>query len=199
MMTNGLLKENLTDRYSYCPRPFRAHLLIAVSFALVLLLFPSCNQTEVKEPVEYKGPLREVDNVETFYSENNLIKVKIVAEQLYEFANGDREFPKGIYVEFFDETGQLESTLRANHAFYFKEENLWRGRGKVQVKNIAKNEQLNTEELFWKSTEERIYTDKFVTIRQQGDVLYGEGLQAKQDMSDYTIIDPKGDFEVKED
>ena len=171
---------------------------MAFSF-IAVITFSSCNQNEIKEPAEYKGPLREVENVETFYSENGRIKVKIVAALLFEFASGDREFPKGIFVEFYDETGKLESTLRANHAFYFKSENQWRGRGKVQVKNIARNEQLNTEELFWKPAEERIFTDQFVTIRQEGDVLYGQGLQAKQDMSDYTILKPEGEFDVKEE
>jgi LPS export ABC transporter protein LptC len=193
-MIPGSSRGNLSDR--------KVHLPISVRYALCFLLavsFASCDNGEVREPVEYTGPLREVQNVETIYSENRLVKVKLTADELHEFANGDREFPKGIHVEFYNERGELESTLRANHAFYFKGENQWRGRGKVQVKNIAKNEQLNTEELFWKPAEERIFTDKFVTIRQENDVLYGEGLQAKQDMSDYTIIQPKGDFEVDDE
>lgn len=175
-----------------------------MAFYLIVLIFflgslASCNQSDLKEPVEYTGPLREVENVETYYSENDQVKVKMIAPLLYEYQNGDREFPKGIYVEFFDEQGRLESTLRANQAFYQEAEKQWRGLGKVQVKNILKNEQLNTEELYWKPAEERIFTDKFVTIRQQGDVLYGEGLEAKQDMSEYTIIRPTGEFEVNEE
>lgn len=164
----------------------------------ILIIATSCNTAELKEPVEYTGPLRKAENIELYYTEKDRVKVKMVAAELHEFKNGDREFPKGIYLEFYDEFGKMESTLRANHAFFTKKENLWRGRGKVEVKNIEKNEQLNTEELFWKQTDERIYTDKFVTIRQQGDVIYGEGLEAKQDMSDYVILKPTGDFEVKD-
>lgn len=164
-----------------------------------LPVFTGCNQAEVKEPVEYTGPLRKFENIETFYSENDRVKVKMVASEVHQLANSDQEFPKGIYVEFFDESGKLESTLKANEAYYFKAENKWRGRGKVIVKNIAKNEQLNTEELFWFPGEEKINTEKFVTIRQQEDVIYGEGLEAKQDMSEYTILDPKGEFEVQEE
>lgn len=165
----------------------------------VCFFLTACNQAEIKEPVEYDGPLRVVEKVETFYSETGNVKVKMVADVLHELKNGDREFPKGIYVEFFDETGKLESTLRANEAYYFKTENQWRGRGKVQVKNIAKNEQLNTEELFWKPADKTIHTDQFVTIRMQEDVIYGQGLEAEQDMSEYTILKPQGEFEVKED
>ena len=137
--------------------------------------------------------------MEMFYTKNDRVSVKLMADLVYEMQNNDREFPKGIYMEFYDESGRLESTLRANHAYFFKELNQWRGRGKVEVKNIAKNEQLNTEELFWKPADKTIFTDKFVTIRREGDVIYGEGLNAKQDLSDYTITKPTGDLEVVED
>lgn len=158
----------------------------------------SCGKQELKEPQEYKGPLREVENIEMYYTENDRIKVKMLADLVYEFQNGDREFPKGVYLEFYNEFGKMESTLRANHAYFFKDQDQWRGRGKVEVKNIAKNEQLNTEELFWKPVQQKIFTEKFVTIRQQGDVIYGTGLDAKQDLSDYTITKPYGDIEMEE-
>lgn len=165
---------------------------------IIIITAVSCSTSDNKEPVEYKGPLKEAENIELFYSEDNTVKVKMQAELLYEFENGDREFPKGVYMEFYNEFGALSSTLRADHAFYFKKEEQWRGRGKVEVKNTEKNEQLNTEELFWKPKTKKIFTDKFVTIRQQGDVIYGEGLDANQDLSDYLIKKPVGEFEVKE-
>lgn len=165
--------------------------------AFIIAAF-SCTKTEFKEPVEYKGPVREGENVELYNSENDRVKSKIVAELVYEFENGDMEFPKGVYVEMYNEFGRLASTLRANHAKYFKEEKHWRGQGKVEVKNVERNEQLNTEELFWNPVTKKIFTSKFVTIKQQGDVIYGIGLEAKQDLSDYVILKPKGEFEVKE-
>jgi LPS export ABC transporter protein LptC len=179
-----------------------ASLFSSISRTMLMLflvsLFPGCNQSDLKEPLIYDGPLRIVENVELYYTEDNQVKVKMIAALAYEFENGDNEFPEGLYLEFYDATGKLESTLRANEAYYFKGEHLWRGRGKVEVKNLEKNEQLNTEELFWKPAEEKIYTDKFVTIRQQSDVIYGQGLEAKQDMSDYVIKKPEGEFAVED-
>lgn len=169
-----------------------------LSACLLALAASACNQSDLKEPLIYDGPVRVGENVELFYTEENRVKVKMVAPMAYEFENGDNEFPDGLYLEFFDETGKLESTLRANEAFYFKKDHLWRGRGKVEVKNLEKNEQLNTEELFWEPAEEKIYTEKFVTIRQQSDVIYGQGLEAMQDMSDYIIKKPEGEFSVDE-
>lgn len=180
---------------------FASHLYSMKSFSLflfILLLSWSCSQQETAKPVAYAGPLREMENVDMFYTEKQTLKVKLQAKKIFEFQNGDREFPEGIYLEFYDEKGILTSTLRANTAFYFKTEEKWRGRGKVEVKNIAKNEQLNTEELFWKPDTKRIFTDKFVTIKQQTEILYGTGLDAAQDLSDYTISKPEGEFDVKE-
>ncbi len=163
-----------------------------------VLLSWSCSQQETAKPIEYDGPIREMENVEMLYTEQQTIKVKLQAKKIFEFLNGDREFPEGLYLEFYNEAGVLTSTLQANTAFYFKAEEKWRGRGKVEVKNFAKGEQLNTEELFWKRDTKRIFTDKFVTIKQDTEVLYGTGLEAAQDLSDYTILKPEGEFEVKE-
>lgn len=170
----------------------------STAWLLTIISLTSCNQSDLKEPLVYEGPERIAENIETFYSEGNQVKVKMIAAKMYQFESGDREFPEGIYLEFYDEEGKLESTLRANEAHYFKKEQQWRGRGKVEVKNLEKNEQLNTEELFWKPEDEKIFTDKFVTIRQQSDVIYGQGLEAKQDMSDYVIKKPEGEFAVDE-
>ena len=54
-----------------------------------------CTQSDLKEPVQYTGPLREVENVELYNSEDEQIKSKLTADLFYEYANGDREFPKG--------------------------------------------------------------------------------------------------------
>lgn len=169
-------------------------LSIIISFLSLL----ACQNTVLTEPVEYEGPLREANDVEMYYSEDNLVKLRMVAKTVNEFKNGDREFPDGLYLEFFNELGQLESTLKANQAFFTKDQNLWRGVGNVEVKNIVNNEQLNTEELFWEPATEKIYTDKFVTIRLANEVLYGTGLEAKQDFSSYTIKQPQGEFTIED-
>ena len=166
-------------------------MLISVCAAVLL---SSCRSKEVAKPVVYEGPLRQGINVSVRYTEKEKLKTILQTKKLNEFQNGDREFPEGIYLEFYDVTGKLTSTLRANSAFFFKEENKWRGRGKVEVINLEKQQQLNTEELFWKPDTRKIFTDKFVTITDKEDVLYGTGLTANQDLSDYHLKNTSGDF-----
>jgi LPS export ABC transporter protein LptC len=167
--------------------------------AVASLLGSGCETAENTKPVVYEGPMSEGDDVELLYVEKDVLKLKVSAKKIQEFANGDREFPDGLYMEFYDETGKISSTLKANHAYYFAKENQWRGRGNVEVKNIDKNEQLNSEELFWKPDTKRIFTEKFVTIRQQNDIIYGTGLDAAQDLSDYKINHPEGEIAIDEE
>ncbi|MEL7001367.1 MAG: LPS export ABC transporter periplasmic protein LptC [Bacteroidota bacterium] len=167
------------------------HLL---TYSIVVMTFFSCGNTdkEIQEIQPYEGPIREARDMTLFHSESAQVKVKLVTARLLEYESGDKEFPEGIYIEFFDENGKMTSTLEANEAYYFKEEDHWRGRGDVEVKSIENSQQLNTEELFWKPKEEKIFTEKFVTIKLPEQILNGYGLDAKQDFSFYHIKDPTG-------
>jgi LPS export ABC transporter protein LptC len=171
--------------------------LASVLVASVLCF--SCETEEKKNVLIYEGPLREMENVDMLYTERDQLKIRMQAKKIFEFQNGNREFPQGIYIEFYDEFGNLSSTLRANKAYFFKDEQKWRGQGKVEVKNMAKEQQLNTEELFWKPDTRKIFTDKFVTIRDKKDVIYGTGLDADQNLTNYTITKPEGEFDVNEE
>jgi LPS export ABC transporter protein LptC len=168
-------------------------------FLLALSLMAACRHNDVAVPVNYEGPLRQGQDVDMLYSENDRVKVRLKTKKILEFKNNDREFPEGIYLEFYDAKGIMTSTLKANHAFYFKELDQWRGRGDVEVVNIEKKQQLNTEELFWRPTTRKIYTEKFVTIKLENEIIYGTGLDALQDLSSYTIRKPAGsEFSIKD-
>ena len=59
--------------------------------------------------------------------------------------------------------------------YFTKADNLYRAEGNVIVKSYEKKDELNTEELYWDQTNEKFYTDKFVTINSDDEVHTGEG------------------------
>ena len=183
--------------FVYLNMGFRYFTGILLSLGIGLVA-ASCGTKEVAKLVVYEGPLSQSDSIKVYYTEKEVLKTILQAKKLLEFQNGDREFPEGIYIEFYDGNGKLSSTLRANTAYFFKEENKWRGRGKVEVVNIEKQQQLNSEELFWKPDTKKIFTDKFVTITDKEDVIYGTGLMADQDLSNYSLKNTSGNVHVNE-
>ena len=163
----------------------------------ILLLACSENETSIADMNVYEGPIRQGRDVVMTYSEESSKKVVLKADVLLEWKTGDREFPEGMFIEFYDTQGELSSTLKADMGYYFKADNLWKATGDVQVVSLEKNQQLNSEELYWKPDDERIYTEKFVTIRLEKEVIYGTGLESNQDFTNYTIRNPKGEFVVE--
>lgn len=172
--------------------------LAFITSVLVGTFFSACTPEEHTIPMVYEGPLREAENITMYYTEKSRMKVMLKAKKINEFQNGNSEFPEGIFIEFYDDLGSITSTLRANSAYYFREENKWRGIGDVEVINIEKQQQLNTEELFWKPDTRKIFTDKFVTVKLENEILYGTGFDADQDLTNYTMKNPEGEFEVED-
>ena len=167
-------------------------------FVILCLLLSSCFKDENTDVViAYNGPFIELNNIETFYSDSAILRVKLKAPKQIEMQNGDRTFPNGVYIEFFNESGIETSTLKSNYGQYNKQENLYTVRGNVIIENLEEKNKLNTEELKWDPETQKINTTKFVRIETPEEIITGEGLEAAQDFSDYTILQPKGRFSVE--
>jgi LPS export ABC transporter protein LptC len=164
----------------------------------VIFLNCSSKNNEILEIQEYTGPVLEMGPAITYYSDSAVVKMKMEAPKQLEFGNGDREFPEGLSMEFFDKQGNPTSTLRADYCYYTRKEDLYKATGNVVVKNLENNDRLDTEELFWNEKKEDVFTEKFVRIEKDGDIQVGEGLKAKQDFSYWEILNSKGEITLDE-
>lgn len=164
-----------------------------VVFLLFSLLFWSCDEKQAAvEEVVYTGPLLEADSIKILYSDSALVRVRVQAAKQYEYENGNREFPEGIYVEFFEPDGSVSSTLQADKGYYFRENDRYTGVGNVRVIGVKDNNKLFTDTLHWSQPTERVYTKAPVLITEGPDTLRGIGLEANQNFTTYTILEPVG-------
>jgi len=181
---------------SFCMKPIP---VILLGISLFQLLSCSNSDEEIKEVEPYKGPIQEAYNVEVLHSDSAVVIVRLEASQQFIYESGDQRYPEGIFIEFFDQKGELTTILKGEEGMYHKEEDLYQVKGNVEVDNIRKKQKLNTEELFWKPKDEEVYTEKFVTIETEGEVLKGEGLIADQDFSTYRITKPTGRITIEDE
>ncbi len=166
----------------------------------VLFIITSCQQkaSEKEVPQIYTGPLSTLIGATIIYSDSARQKAIVEADELLDLQNGDREVPKGMFITFYEKDGSVSATLRANYAYFFKEDDKWKATGNVIVDNIANKETLKSEELYWEPKNEDVYTDKFVRIETPGELMTGTGLKAKQDFSEWTLKNPEGLIDVEE-
>lgn len=171
----------------------KANLFTYLLLLLSIITVFSCGNksNEALEFQEYTGPVIEIGPAINYYSDSAVVKMRMEAPRQLEFGNGDREFPEGLYLEFF-ENGEKTSTLQADYCYYTKEDDLYKATGNVIIKRVSNGDRLDTEELYWSQKDEEVFTDKNVIIQQEGELIKGIGLEAKQDFSYYKILEVTG-------
>ncbi|MDR1742566.1 MAG: LPS export ABC transporter periplasmic protein LptC [Dysgonamonadaceae bacterium] len=141
-----------------------------------------------------KIPSMITEDVSTLISDSGITRYKLVAD-LWEVYDKAKEpywyFPKGFYLERFNEDYFIEATVLSDTAWYFTIKKLWKLRGHVDVKNIVGDE-FKSDELFWDQNAKKVYSDKFVEItKANGAYVEGYNFTSNQEMTAYSIQDPR--------
>ncbi|MTI33437.1 LPS export ABC transporter periplasmic protein LptC [Xanthovirga aplysinae] len=179
----------------------RRSLSCFIFFLSLIIGFTACSPDKDNKALEpYDGPLLEAVDVEMLVSDSAVVRMKLTGKRQWDFKNGNREFPEGLFMEFLEPDGSITSTIKADSGFYTSETNLYRAKGDVVVVSKEEEEkELYTDELFWDPAKEKIYTDKYVKIITLTDTLEGTGLESDQNFINYEILNPKGSTILDDD
>jgi LPS export ABC transporter protein LptC len=172
----------------------RTHfILYGVLMTGIYLLNTSCSPKKTDFPIRhYAGPVLVTENLNTVFTDSGRTKMSIQAPVQNEFSNGNQEYDKGLYVQFFKTEDSVQSYLKADYVYYNKQQDLYTAQGHVILEDIIKKEKLTTEKLHWSRYEGRVFNNEFVEITKPNQTLRGKGITAKQDLSTYTILEPEG-------
>ncbi|MGB0524270.1 MAG: LPS export ABC transporter periplasmic protein LptC [Flammeovirgaceae bacterium] len=175
-------------------------LILCCSACLFACESPQTNSnavtTVVEEVEEYTGPVLTFSNIETFYSQNAQVKLRLVAPTQWHMQNSDEVFPDGVHITFFDKDNQEKTTLVSDSARYIAEIKTYHMVGNVEVHNMVENQTLETPILNLDERSKEIFTDTTLKITTEKELIYGIGLRAKQDFSQYKIAKPTGIFSI---
>ena len=169
--------------------------------ALVLgcFFFWSCENDEktIEEFTKNVQTKEEAKNIQTYLSQGNRMRAKLVAPYMLRYQSDTVyvEFTKSLHVDFFDSTGKTDSQLDALYGKYYESLNKVYLRDSVVVSNVQ-GDTLRCPDLWWDQKAQKFYTDKRVRIRKSGNMFYGIGMEAKQDLSDIKIKKATGQFYV---
>lgn len=145
-------------------------------------------------------PMMKTVGVNTLVSDSGVTRYRIKTEEWLVY---DRKkpsywaFEKGVYVEQFDSILTVEASIKADTAYYYDKDRLWKLIGHVQIQN-RKGERFKTELLFWNEMTQRVYSDKKIQIEQPDKIVYAHGFESNQEMTNYTLHNVDGIFYVDE-
>lgn len=137
-------------------------------------------------------------DVEILYTDYGITRIKAVAKTAtrYNTQKPYMEFSDGMKMYFYSATGEIESTLTARYATAVENSNEMTARDSVVVIN-NKGERLDTDELIWDEEKKTIYSNTFVKISTADEIIFGNGMVADQNFSNYTIKKITGTVKVK--
>lgn len=127
--------------------------------------------------------------IEILYSDSAKVKIRVTGAQMDRILDPDNpreEFSKGLFIEFFDNRGNLTSTLKADYGIRYQNKSDVLARGNVVMKSI-KNESMETDEMIWDRDKEKVYTRKFVLVKTAKETFWGQGFESNQDFTQWHI------------
>ena len=147
-----------------------------------------------------KRPDMTGENLELVYSDSARIKYRVLAPE-YIKVNRDKEkyeaFPKGIHVLSYDPAGKMIGSIKAKYAKKLEDEMLWEARNEVVIIN-AEGKKLETELLYWDMKKELIYSDRYVKLSADGQIIEGNnGFHSDQNLNHPVFENISGSIEVE--
>lgn len=193
--------QNIFRHASFTGIYFRNRHLFLTSIVFIIVLLSSCGNSD-EEVSEYNSKslgIEEIKNADINYTLGGKAKAKLTSPLMLRVQeiNPYVEFPKKLHVDFFNETGAVDSRLDALYGKYFDQESKVFLKDSVKVINIL-GDTLYCNELWWDRSRKgsEFYTDKPVRIRRKLQIIDGIGMDASQDFKAWHIINPVGIINV---
>ncbi len=141
------------------------------------------------------NPSLEAIDIETTLTDSGVVRYHLKTPLWLDYSQEKEpywEFPKGFYLQEYDNNRKVKSQLSANYGKGFIKEKKWLATGNVVLIN-AKGDTLRTEELNYSEKDDMIYTDKFVSIKKGSDYFDGAGgFKSDTQMTKWSFIRTKG-------
>lgn len=171
-----------------------------VLLTVALLTVVSCRQ-EKKDIISTNVnpetfPTMRTDSVETIISDSGITRYKIVTPLWLMFEEAREpywNFPDGMHLEKYDDRMRVDASIDCDSARYYKNRQLWRLDGYVNIRNMA-GEKFLTNQLFWDQRSQKIYSDSFIHIERQGRIIEGYGFESNERMTNYQVLRVSGIF-----
>lgn len=177
----------------YCGRIFAA-----VGLVMCLNACENSMQDIKQLNEKFEAAVETLHSPRLIYSDRGMTRILLEAPKLLRYKTDDpyTEFPDGLKVTFFDNTGQPNSTLTAKYGIKREKVQETIVRHDVVWQSLVKNERMETEELRWEEERKKIVSYSAIKLSTDSEILFGEGFEAEQDFSRYKIKHITGTMKV---
>jgi LPS export ABC transporter protein LptC len=134
--------------------------------------------------------------INTLVSDSGIMKYRIVAEkwEINEIKNPPRwYFPRGLFMEQFDEKFHVETYIQADTAYNYTQQKLWHLICNVRVKTVD-GLRFWSEELWWDQNRHELYSNLYSHVVTPEREIEGAYFTSDEHMRHYKVTNTKGNF-----
>ena len=161
--------------------------MIATAAAVALVVY-SCKGklAEADSLILEETPVQVVDNMFIVHSENGKIQLRMEADLMERYDKDTVSyelFPEGFAVYGYTNDELLETEIvsdNARHLKYKDGREKWEAFGNVVVRNLIKQEVMETDTLYWDQKNEKIFTDCYVRMFSDKGFMQGFGMRSDE-------------------
>lgn len=176
--------------------------MMATAAAVAFIVYSCKAKLGEAEAIDlHSHPVQTVDSMFFVQSENGRVKMRVEAPRM-EVYEGDTTafdlFPEGISVYGYAEDGVLETLIKADAARHDRrtETEKWSAFGNVRIRNIVKQETMETDTIYWDQSKKEIYTDSYVKMYSPSGYMQGYGMQSDEMARNSIILRPFDSYGV---
>ena len=107
------------------------------------------------------------------------------------------EFPQGLHLFIYDQNEEIDAQIKCNAAIYYQNDELWELRNDVEAVN-TNGEIINTELMFWDRKKQIIYSDQFIKITTDTEIITGYGFESDERLENYKIRNISGILQIED-
>jgi LPS export ABC transporter protein LptC len=182
---------------------FRKAKVFLTAFCSVAVLLSACNKKidKIKKNEILSLPSVTVKNDTTMFSDSGKIQLIMSFPIMESYNNAETpysEFNHGIKVIFYDGQKEPQGSVSSKYAKFIEKKKLWELRDSVVVINQT-NDKLQTEQLFWDQAKDKIYTDRFVRMTSEDQVITGSGFESDSHLNKRRIMHISGNIYLSDE
>ena len=177
--------------------------MIATAAAVAFVVY-SCKGklAEADSLILEETPVQVVDNMFIVHSENGKIQLRMEADLMERYDKDTVSyelFPEGFAVYGYTNDELLETEIvsdNARHLKYKDGREKWEAFGNVVVRNLIKQEVMETDTLYWDQKNETIFTDCYVRMYSPDGFMQGYGMESDQRARNSIILKPFNSYGI---
>lgn len=177
--------------------------MMATAMAVAFIVYSCKGKLGEAESINIEEtPMQIVDDMFIVQSKNGQIQMRAQAPLMEKYEKDTLSyelFPEGFFVYGYTEEGLLETEIiadNAKHVKYESGEESWSAFGNVVVKNLIKQEVMETDTLYWDQQNEKIYTHCYVRMYSPQGFMQGYGMESDQRARNSIIFKPFNSYGI---